>query len=96
MAMVAKAPALLTKLSAQADALDARVPASEQALASLQGQYAPTALRTIGENVDHAKERIIFARNAIQQGQAALATTEKAPAATPSAPLKSSDSANSP
>jgi hypothetical protein len=59
------------KLPAEADALEARLPAAEEALAGL-GVYADTNWQAVAANVESARTRIAAVRAAVDEGTKAL------------------------
>ncbi len=71
--LVATAPDRLTAVSADADVQGARVPEAEATLADLRRDYEPSALASIEGNPAEAGARLAFARQAVEQGRAALA-----------------------
>ena len=59
--MVINAPAKLDTLTQQLVEVTARIEPSQQKLAALHGEFAVTALVSVADNVNHAKERLGFA-----------------------------------
>ncbi|HEX7472938.1 MAG TPA: TPM domain-containing protein [Candidatus Limnocylindrales bacterium] len=70
-ALEQEAPDILAKLASRADALEARLPAAEAALAGL-GVYADADWQAVAANVDNAKTRIAAVRSAADEGTKAL------------------------
>jgi hypothetical protein len=66
-----EAPGILAKLPAEADALEARLPAAEATLAGL-GVYADADWQAVAANVDGARTRIAAVRAAVDEGTKAL------------------------
>jgi len=71
----AKAPQILAALPAQADALEARIPAAQQAMTRL-GAYADPSWQSVAPNVDEAGRRIAAVREAVEHGTKALAAND--------------------
>jgi uncharacterized membrane protein YgcG len=71
-ALEREAPRILAGLPAQADALEARLPAAEATLTTLGG-YADRDWQAVAANVDNARGRIAAVREAVTRGQEALA-----------------------
>jgi uncharacterized membrane protein YgcG/BMFP domain-containing protein YqiC len=71
----AKAPQILAALPAQADALEARIPASQQAMTRL-GAYADASWQSVAPNIDEAGRRIAAVREAVEHGTKALAAND--------------------
>jgi uncharacterized membrane protein YgcG len=71
-ALEKEAPAILAGLPAKADALEARLPTAEAALAGL-AEYADADWKAVASNVDNARTRIAAVRTAAQEGSKALA-----------------------
>jgi len=71
-ALEQEAPAILAKLPALADALEARLPAAQAALGGL-GEYADADWQAVAGNVDGARTRIAAVRTAVDEGTKALA-----------------------
>ncbi len=67
-----EAPGILATLPAQADALEARLPAAQATLKGL-AEYADADWQTVAANVDNARTRIAAVRAAADQGTNALA-----------------------
>ncbi len=76
----AKAPQILAALPAQADALEARIPAAQQAMTRL-GAYADASWQSVAPNVDEAGRRIAAVREAVEHGTKALAANDAQTAA---------------
>ncbi len=72
-ALEKEAPDILAKLPAEADRLEARLPASQATLTAL-GSYADTDWQAVAANVDNARTRIAAVREAVDQGGKALAS----------------------
>lgn len=68
-----QAPDLLAKLPAEADALEARLPAAQAAMTGLT-QFADADWQAVASNVEKAKSRIEAVRSAADEGTKALAT----------------------
>ena len=66
------APDILAKLPAEADGLEARLPAAQATLAAL-AEYADADWQAVAANVDNARTRIAAVRAAADQGTKALA-----------------------
>ncbi len=71
----AKAPQILAALPAQADALEARVPASQLVMTRL-GAYADASWQSVAPNIDEAGRRIAAVREAVEHGTKALAAND--------------------
>ena len=71
--LVATAPQRLAAVSTDVDAQAARIPEAEATLADLRRDYETTALASIEGNPAEAAARLAFARQTVEQGQAALA-----------------------
>jgi uncharacterized membrane protein YgcG len=71
-ALETEAPGILAKLPAGADALEARLPASQATLTGL-AVYADADWQAVAANIDNARTRIAAVREAAQQGTKALA-----------------------
>ena len=70
-ALEKEAPGILATLPAKADALEARLPAAEAALARL-GVYADADWQAVATNVDSARTRVAAVRAAVDEGTKAL------------------------
>nr|WP_313775544.1 TPM domain-containing protein [Mycobacterium sp.] len=71
--LVINAPSRLDALTQQMVDLTARVTPAEQTLARLNQQYAPSALHSVTDNIDTAKQRLAFADQNITNGRALVA-----------------------
>ena len=71
--LVINAPARLDVLTQQMVDLTTRIAPAEQALAELNRQFAPTALHSVADNVDTAKQRLAFADQNISNARALVA-----------------------
>ncbi len=71
-ALEQEAPAILAKLPAQADALEARLPAAQATLVGL-AEYADADWQAVAGNIDGARTRIAAVRAAVDEGTKALA-----------------------
>lgn len=71
--LVINAPSRLDALTQQMVDLTARVTPAEQTLAGLHQQYAPSALDSVADNVETAKQRLSFADQNITNGRALVA-----------------------
>jgi hypothetical protein len=71
-ALEQEAPRILAGLPAEADALEARLPAAQATLTGL-GEYADRDWQAVAGNVDNARTRIAAVREAAAQGTKALA-----------------------
>ncbi|MGU3649872.1 TPM domain-containing protein [Mycolicibacterium sp. A43C] len=71
--LVINAPARLDVLTQQMVDLTTRIAPAEQALAELSRQFAPTALHSVADNVDTAKQRLAFADQNITNARALVA-----------------------
>ena len=76
----AKAPQILAALPAQADALEARIPAAQQAMTRLAA-YADASWKSVAPNIDEAGQRLAAVREAVDEGAKALATNDTQTAA---------------
>jgi len=72
-ALEKEAPDILSKLPAEADRLEARLPASQATLTALSA-YADANWEPVAANVDNARTRIAAVREAVDQGTKALGT----------------------
>ncbi len=68
----AKAPQILAALPAQADALEARLPAAEAGMARLSA-YADASWHAVAPNIDEAQKRLAAVREAVDEGAKAIA-----------------------
>ncbi len=71
--LVINAPSRLDALTQQMVDVTARVTPAEQKLAGLNKQYAPSALHSVADNIDTAKQRLAFADQNITNGRALVA-----------------------
>ena len=71
----AKAPQILAALPAQADALEARIPAAQAAMARL-GAYADASWQAVAPNIDEARQRLAAVREAVDEGAKAIAAND--------------------
>ncbi|MDR3544868.1 MAG: TPM domain-containing protein [Candidatus Limnocylindrales bacterium] len=76
----AKAPQILAALPAQADALEARLPAAHLAMTHL-GDFADASWQSVAPNIDEAGRRLAAVREAVDQGSKALAASDTPTAA---------------
>jgi predicted nucleic acid-binding Zn-ribbon protein len=67
--LVINAPSRLDTLTQQMVDLTARIAPSEQALAALHSQFSETALASVDDNVEIAKQRLAFADQNITNGR---------------------------
>ncbi|MDQ3870956.1 MAG: TPM domain-containing protein, partial [Chloroflexota bacterium] len=74
------APEILGRLAAELDAVEARVPQAEEALAGLQG-YADTSWQSVKGNIVEAQKRLAHARSQVDTGQQAMAAGDRPAAA---------------
>jgi hypothetical protein len=74
--LLATAPQRLGQVFSQAEALGEQVPKAEAELAQLRERYDAGALARIERNPQEARDRLEFARQSAQHGQAALASTD--------------------
>lgn len=71
--LVINAPDRLDTLTQQMVDLTARVEPAERTLAALHSQFAETALASVADNVEHARQRLAFADQSIGQARALVA-----------------------
>ena len=71
--LVINAPSRLDALTQQMVDLTARIGPSEQALAALHNQFAATALASVADNVETAKQRLAFADQNITNARGLVA-----------------------
>ena len=76
----AKAPQILAALPAQADALEARIPAAHLAMTHL-GDFSDASWQSVAPNIDEAGRRLAAVREAADQGSKALAANDTPTAA---------------
>jgi len=76
----AKAPQILAALPAQADALEARIPAAHLAMTHL-GDFSDASWQSVAPNIDEAGRRLAAVREASDQGTKALAANDTPTAA---------------
>jgi uncharacterized membrane protein YgcG len=65
-------PKILPRLEQQVSTLSGRIPAATTTLTELGRVYAPSAIAAVAENVEHAYQRLDFAREQVTAGQAHL------------------------
>ncbi|MCD1571826.1 MULTISPECIES: TPM domain-containing protein [Agromyces] len=75
------APEALARLRQTAAVVETNAAPAAARLASLQAQYAPSALAAIADNPAQARARLDFARESMAEADAALARGEQGPAA---------------
>ena len=75
-----KAPQILAALPAQADALEARIPAAQDAMTRL-GAYADASWQSVAPNIDEAGKRLAAVREAVDEGTKAQAANDTQTAA---------------
>ena len=71
----AKAPQILAALPAQADALEARIPAAQATMTRL-GAYADASWQAVAPNIDEARQRLAAVREAVEEGARAAAAND--------------------
>jgi uncharacterized membrane protein YgcG/BMFP domain-containing protein YqiC len=71
----AKAPEILAALPAQADALEARIPAAQAAMTRLAA-YADVSWHAVASNIDETQKRLAAVREAVDEGAKAVAATD--------------------
>ncbi|MGW0160465.1 TPM domain-containing protein [Mycobacterium sp. NPDC003323] len=71
--LVINAPSRLDTLTQQMVDLSARIVPAEQTLAGLHQQFSQTALHSVADNVESAKQRLTFAEQNIDNGRALVA-----------------------
>lgn len=71
--LVINAPSRLDKLTQQMVDLTARLAPAEQTLAGLRSQFSESALASVSDNIDEARERLAFAERNIDAGRALVA-----------------------
>jgi uncharacterized membrane protein YgcG/BMFP domain-containing protein YqiC len=71
----AKAPQILAALPAQADALEARIPAAQQAMTRLAA-YADASWQSVAPNIDETGQRLAAVRDAVDEGAKAAAEND--------------------
>lgn len=71
----AKAPQILAALPAQADALEARLPAAQAGMARLSA-YADASWHAVAPNIDEAQKRLAAVREAVDEGAKAIAAND--------------------
>lgn len=76
----AKAPQILAALPAQADALDARIPAAREAMSRLAA-FADASWQSVAPNIDEAGHRLAAVREAVDEGAKALSANDTQTAA---------------
>ncbi len=70
--LLINAPSRLDGLTQQMVALTARVQPATQRMAGLREQFSPTALESVSDNVDTARERLTYADRTISEGRSLL------------------------
>jgi uncharacterized membrane protein YgcG len=75
------APESAAAVGREAAAVDARVASADASLASLAARYTDTAIETVADNPQQARERIAFATTALTEAGTRLAAGETAAAA---------------
>ena len=76
----AKAPQILAALPAQADALEARLPAAREAMSRL-ATFADASWQSVAPNIDEAGHRVAAVREAVDEGAKALSANDTQTAA---------------
>ncbi len=76
----AKAPQILAALPAQADALEARIPAARESLSRLAA-FADASWQSVAPNIDEAGHRLAAVREAVDEGAKALSANDTQTAA---------------
>ncbi len=71
----AKAPQILAALPAQADALEARLPAAQAGMTRLSA-YADASWHAVAPNIDEAQKRLAAVREAVDEGAKAIAAND--------------------
>jgi len=71
--LVINAPDRLDTLTQQMVDLTARIEPAERTLAALRSQFSETALASVADNVEHARQRLAFADQNISQARALVA-----------------------
>lgn len=79
-AMESRAGEVLEQMGTRADEVAARVEGARSVVASLSGQYTPSALASVSENPDQADSLLHSARQAITAGQERLAAEDRSSA----------------
>ena len=76
----AKAPQILAALPAQADSLEARIPASREAMSRLAA-FADASWQSVAPNIDETGHRLAAVREAVDEGAKALSANDTQTAA---------------
>jgi uncharacterized membrane protein YgcG/BMFP domain-containing protein YqiC len=76
----AKAPQILAALPAQADAVEARIPAAQEAMTRLDA-FADASWQSVAPNIDEARKRLAAVREAVDEGAKAQAANDTQTAA---------------
>jgi len=76
----AKAPQILAALPAQADAVEARIPAAQEAMTHLDA-FADASWQSVAPNIDEARKRLAAVREAVDEGAKAQAANDTETAA---------------
>src|SRR5665811_1094303 len=76
----AKAPQILAALPAQADAVEARIPAAQEAMTHLDA-FADASWQSVAPNIDEAGHRLAAVREAVDEGAKAQAANDTQTAA---------------
>jgi BMFP domain-containing protein YqiC len=76
----AKAPKILASLPAQADALEARIPAARQVMTRL-AEFADVSWQSVAPNIDEAGHRLAAVREAVDEGVKAMSANDTQTAA---------------
>jgi len=76
----AKAPQILAALPAQADAVEARIPAAQEAMTHLDA-FADASWQSVAPNIDEARKRLAAVREAVDEGAKAQAANDTQTAA---------------
>jgi uncharacterized membrane protein YgcG/BMFP domain-containing protein YqiC len=76
----AKAPQILAALPAQADAVEARIPAAQEAMTRLDA-FADASWQSVAPNIDEARKRLAAVREAVDEGAKAQAANDTETAA---------------
>lgn len=71
--LVINAPTRLDKLTQQMVDLTARLAPAEQTLTGLRSQFSDSALASVSDNIDEARERLAFAERSIDTGRELVA-----------------------
>ena len=76
----AKAPQILAALPAQADAVEERIPAAQEAMTRLDA-FADASWQSVAPNIDEARKRLAAVREAVDEGAKAQAANDTQTAA---------------